>query len=105
MADRPIPVTRFIRTPQARQSPDTHPIPAIVSLQRYNTGKKAFCDQGRYTCTLCWRNFGKPCYAVGSDSRIVCAECWRWMYDLSICWTCGEVVSRTEDAVRFGWCW
>jgi hypothetical protein len=105
MANRSTPTNRFSGTLQARHDPDTRSVPSIVSLQRYCTRKKTSRNKGGYTCTLCWRNFEKPCFTVGSNSRIVCAECWRWMYDLSVCWACGEIVFRKEDAVRFGWCW
>ena len=58
-----------------------------------------------YTCTICWREFDRPCYTVGAESRIVCLDCWKWIFAISICWTCGEVVCRKSDAVSFGWCW
>jgi DNA-directed RNA polymerase subunit RPC12/RpoP len=74
------------------QTSHTHSIPAIISLQTYSTHKKTDLDKEGYICTLCWRTFEKPCHTVGSDSRIVC-------------WACGEVVFRKEDAVSFGWCW
>ena len=57
-----------------------------------------------YTCTLCWQTFPPPCYTVGSDARTVCIECWKWMYDISVCWSCGTIVYRKTDAVSFGWC-
>ena len=34
-----------------------------------------------------------------------CHTCWVWIHNLSICWTCGEIVSRHEERVSFGWCW
>lgn len=34
-----------------------------------------------------------------------CRACWVWIHNLSICWTCGETVSRHEGCVSFGWCW
>lgn len=58
-----------------------------------------------YNCTLCWRTFPPPCFTVGVGSRIVCVDCWRWIYDVSVCWRCGEIVHRKTDSVRFGWCW
>lgn len=57
-----------------------------------------------YKCTLCWKENKPPCYTVGPTSRVVCLECWRWIYSVSICWKCNEVVFRKEDAVSFGWC-
>lgn len=37
--------------------------------------------------------------------RHFCRRCWIRIYDLSLCWTCGEVVYRGEERVGFGWCW
>lgn len=34
-----------------------------------------------------------------------CHTCWVWIYNLSICWTCGEIVAREEEKVSYGWCW
>lgn len=34
-----------------------------------------------------------------------CRACWVWIHNLSICWKCGETVSRREGRVSFGWCW
>jgi len=72
-----------------------------------------------YKCTLCYgtllstgKIFTLPDTHVDADSRkgegsgrIFCKECWIWIYDLSICWTCGEIVGRLEERVGFGWCW
>ena len=63
------------------------------------------CPTYFYTCSVCWRDFDKPCYTVGAESRIVCLDCWKWMFAVSICWNCGEVVFRKSDAISFGWCW
>lgn len=37
--------------------------------------------------------------------RVFCEACWTWIYNLAICWKCGEVVGRREERVGFGWCW
>jgi len=72
-----------------------------------------------YKCTLCYgtlrsssKVFTLPDTHIDADSRkgkgngrIFCKECWIWIYDLSICWTCGEIVGRMEERVGFGWCW
>lgn len=72
-----------------------------------------------YKCTLCYgtlpstsKIFTLPDVHTDADSRkgkgsgrIFCKECWIWIYDLSICWTCGEIVGRMEERVGFGWCW
>lgn len=39
------------------------------------------------------------------SGRVFCRDCYVWIYDLGICWTCGEVVGRSEERVGFGWCW
>jgi hypothetical protein len=57
-----------------------------------------------YKCTLCWKEKEPPCYTIGTESRIVCMDCWRWVHSVSICWKCNEVVYRKEDAISFGWC-
>ena len=73
--------------------------------------RKAF-----YNCTLCHYPLpkkGKPYVLPGrhrrhkndGDGRVFCKDCWIWIYDLSICWTCGEIVSREEERIGFGWCW
>src|ERR1700722_367233 len=77
----------------------------IASLQLYSTHKESYHRKEHYTCTLCWRSFQKPCHTVGSDSRIVCVDRWRWMYDLGVCWACGGVAFRKEDAISFSLCW
>lgn len=40
-----------------------------------------------------------------SSPCAVCHACWVWIHNLSLCWTCGETVSRNEGRVSFGWCW
>lgn len=49
---------------------------------------------------------------LGSDEayhstspKVFCHTCWVWIYNLSICWTCGETVAREEEKVSYGWCW
>ena len=72
-----------------------------------------------YICTLCHHplqsgiapftfpsTLSKSSFPIPeSDGRIFCRACWVWIYDLSICWTCGEIVYRREERVGFGWCW
>lgn len=43
--------------------------------------------------------------AYSSGPKAFCHTCWVWIYNLSICWTCGETVSREEEKVSYGWCW
>lgn len=57
-----------------------------------------------YSCTLCGKENVKPAIAFGIEGRIVCKACWKWIYNVSICWRCGEVVYRKTDSVSFGWC-
>ena len=59
----------------------------------------------QYTCSLCWQTFEPPCYSIGHESRTACLWCWKWLFDVSICWSCGDIVYRKTDAVSFGWCW
>lgn len=40
-----------------------------------------------------------------SPSSAFCQNCWLRIYSLSLCWTCGEIVTRSEERVGFGWCW
>ena len=58
-----------------------------------------------FLCTVCWTENTSPPHAFGLDGRIVCTDCWNWIYSISVCWCCGEVVFRKTDAVNFGWCW
>lgn len=67
--------------------------------------RKPQADPYLYACSLCRKEFPPPCYTIGFESRIVCLECWKWMYNVSICWACGEMVFSKTDSVRFGWCW
>lgn len=41
----------------------------------------------------------------GPPKVFFCHTCWVWIYNLSICWTCGETVAREEEKVSYGWCW
>ena len=43
-------------------------------------------------------------YTRPSSLRI-CHVCFLRIYNLSICWACGEVVYRAEERVGYGWCW
>ena len=78
-----------------------------------------------YRCSLCQKRFSsnnKPfhlprslSYSTRSErytrssnegcGRTVCKDCWIWVYNIAICWTCGEIVVRDEERVGFGWCW
>lgn len=46
-----------------------------------------------------------PHIPVLTGPRIFCYSCWVWIHNLSICWTCGDTVSRKEERVSYGWCW
>lgn len=37
--------------------------------------------------------------------KTFCHTCWVWIHNLSICWTCGDTVTRKEERVSYGWCW
>lgn len=59
-----------------------------------------------FLCTFCWvpQYPPSPLRTLGAESRICCLRCWEQILDLAICWVCGEVVVRCEDAVSLGWC-
>lgn len=42
---------------------------------------------------------------TSSSCRFFCHACWIWIHNLSICWTCGDTVTRGEERVSYGWCW
>lgn len=69
-----------------------------------------------YSCSLCHfplPHNSKPHYLprtcnnllTNDVSQIYCEDCWIWVYNLAICWACGEIVGRHEERVGFGWCW
>lgn len=37
--------------------------------------------------------------------KVFCHKCWVWIYNLSICWACGETVVRGEEKVSYRWFW
>ncbi|KIW78239.1 hypothetical protein Z517_08073 [Fonsecaea pedrosoi CBS 271.37] len=43
-----------------------------------------------FLCTICWTEQKSLPHTFGLDGRIVCADCWRWTYHMSICWRCGD---------------
>ncbi len=75
-------------------------IPSPLTPRRLSTPSR-----DGFRCTGCGKAFASPCFTVGRRLRAVCRECWRWMWSVSICWSCGEVVFRKTDAIGFGWCW
>ena len=42
---------------------------------------------------------------IEGSGRVFCRACWTYIYDLAVCWTCGEIVGREDERVGFGWCW
>lgn len=46
-----------------------------------------------------------PHISSSATPKIFCYTCWVWIHNLSICWSCGETVSRKEERVSYGWCW
>lgn len=92
--------------------------------------KRLYMDQESRICALCHERIPdnvKPCsfpstapaalaalnphlgseaYSSGGPNKtFFCHTCWVWIYNLSICWTCGETVAREEEKVSYGWCW
>ncbi|EXJ92469.1 hypothetical protein A1O3_01020 [Capronia epimyces CBS 606.96] len=51
-----------------------------------------------FLCTIYWTEHEPPPQTLGLESRIVCADCWKWLHSISICWYCGELVFRQTDA-------
>ena len=48
----------------------------------------------------------KYALSLPSDSSMAfCLDCWTHVYNLSICWKCGEMVFRSEERIGLGWCW
>lgn len=74
----------------------------------------SLCHQGMPSGSRCYR-FPKtvPAAIAALKPHIrqsvfphkFCRGCWVWIHNLSICWKCGETVSRQEGRVSFGWCW
>ncbi len=88
-----------------QQNSNARSTPFIVRPRSLLNQKIVTPPKYYYTCTICWREFDNPCYTVGAESRIVCLDCWKWMFAVSVCWSCGEIVYRKSDAISFGWCW
>ncbi|KFY04445.1 hypothetical protein O988_00781 [Pseudogymnoascus sp. VKM F-3808] len=59
-----------------------------------------------FLCTFCWvpQYPPSPLKTLGTESRICCQGCWEQILDLAICWVCGEVVVRCDEAVSLRWC-
>ncbi|OBT90258.1 hypothetical protein VE02_01231 [Pseudogymnoascus sp. 03VT05] len=59
-----------------------------------------------FLCTFCWlpQYPPTPLKTLGTESRICCPSCYEQILNLAICWVCGEVVVRSEEAVSLGWC-
>ena len=103
-------LVRYDRCEQYRRS--------IIRDSSYDT-KAGGLERGivLYTCSLCHfllpRNSEPYCIPVinrdylrdGDSNRIFCKDCWIWIYNLAICWACGEIVGRDEERIGFGWCW
>ncbi|KFY93779.1 hypothetical protein V500_03536 [Pseudogymnoascus sp. VKM F-4518 (FW-2643)] len=53
-----------------------------------------------FLCTFCWlpQYPPSPLKTLGTESRICCQGCWEQILDLAICWVCGEVVVRCDEA-------
>lgn len=103
----------FMAYPQHVFSPSLRPYsqipPSLTSPNQtaspLSTPIKEPEPESPFVCTVCWTQHEFPPYVFGHETRIVCLDCWRWIYAVSVCWHCGEVVFRRTDAVRFGWCW
>ncbi|KAL6909029.1 hypothetical protein GGI43DRAFT_166237 [Trichoderma evansii] len=57
-----------------------------------------------FTCSFCCSTYiGPPC-VLGRSSRLACHSCSTAIFNLSICWVCGEVIFQGEGGVSLGWC-
>jgi hypothetical protein len=56
-------------------------------------------------CTFCWHTT-QHIKIVGRDARVASYNCWKRLWDLAVCWSCGEMITRTdhEEVVSLGWC-
>ena len=61
--------------------------------------------QTKERCTFCWRTTYQT-KTVGQDARLACQNCWKLLWNLAVCWSCGDMIVRTEDeeVVSLEWC-
>lgn len=106
-------------------TPTSLPPPCLSELSKHSIGiyNQTFGSSPTlHICTLCHQTFSGPPFRFPSTapaalaairssspsqspSPAFCQNCWLRIYTLSLCWTCGEIVSRSEERVSFGWCW
>ena len=75
------------------------------ALERFNFPSTAPAALAAVESALHKSAFSHPYCEVSVVSNLFCRACWIRIYDLSICWSCGEVVRRGEERVGYGWCW
>jgi len=101
------------------------PSPSLSELSEHSIGihsQNLGLKPSLHICTLCQQTFSSRPFSFPSTapaalatirtslpsqspSQAFCQSCWLRIYTLSLCWTCGEIVSRSEERVSFGWCW
>lgn len=106
-------VHHHLKSPRARRRPSStliaplleHPSPSRIC---------SLCQQGIPVGIIPY-HFPKtapaaiaalnPYIQSSASPHAFCYACWVWIHNLSLCWTCGDTVSRHEGRVSFGWCW
>jgi hypothetical protein len=110
------PFSEWISTKGLTKRP-TEIVEEECNSQERRLGRNNVAQTTHNLCSLCNRhvtnrrehsNLGglAPDASVGLGiGRVFCEPCFKWIYDLSICWNCGEVVARGQERISFGWCW
>lgn len=106
-------INRHLKPPFAKRRPSGPPL-ALLLEHPSTSNICSLCQQGIPVDVTPYR-FPKSAPAATTALRPhiqllgsrpgFCHACWVRIHNLSICWTCGETVSRLEERVSFGWCW
>lgn len=82
-----------------------YPLPSSsLAITSSSSRKTRASSRYNFRCSSCWETLPVPYIAVGNRPQAVCRDCWKRMWILNMCWSCGEVVSRKTDVVGFAWC-
>ena len=92
--------TRQFSQPTVRR-PTYAPSPVGTARRTASTAQITYC------CSLCRSTIMQPTppSLAPSTGKVTCSDCIKRVYDLAVCWACGEMVYRKSDAVSFGVCW
>ncbi|RGP67775.1 hypothetical protein FLONG3_8394 [Fusarium longipes] len=55
-----------------------------------------------FTCTFCFHISWGPPQIIGRSARLACIACHAALLKLAICWVCGELVFRDDEAIYQG---